>query len=603
MAILFIDNETSSYDFLSSEEFVYTKFRSTEDLNLDCEMFVKNSLLEQHDISVIILPIALKNDYLECSGLCLAHHIRLSKEEKINGIKFIFLTDLSISSLFRLSDLSAILFTTGVSVSSLSKSDLKTLIEELDVSLSSRNIRESYFKYCKINPPLNYESNHSKANEWSLYRIFKMIPKDPGNEKYSEIRNKINTLNYLKSLHFKYLESLYVREGSKTLSPVNVKINELKNTNIALIDDDFSKGWKELFDYLCYKSGANLFFYDFSNKFENSTEQVDEIFKWCLKLIIDCDIAFFIIDLRIHFTDFEKGLQGNNLSGFKLIEKLKNYNPGIQILCLTASNKSWNIKSLYDIGIKYIVNKEDPTVYFTKTQSYNQYLVLEKGLKDCARYSKLRNIVDSLQFIKVLVKSNTWSKSNDIKTNLTEKNGLLDQVLVQIPYIDNPDILSYILLQIFNLIEVYKKYSLYIIANDAKSIEIININGENIEVIKANNTTIISAFELVRARYSFCNSNAKDTLTNIRESKDKKTYSDFNLGLDAEFNIAISSILIFRHKVSNDIIRKLIELRYLRSNIAAHLTGNVDPTLRKIQLEDIEFLLDEVVSPLFCNNI
>jgi len=178
MAVIFIDNETSSYDFLSCEKFVYTKFKSTEDLNLDCELFIENSLLQQQDISAVIIPVALKNDYLECSGLCLAHHIRLRKEEKVNGIKFIFLTDLSISSLFRLSDLSPILFTNGVSVSSLSKSDLQAYVERLDVPLSSKNIRESYFRYCKINPPLNYESNHSKANEWSLYRIFKMIPKD-----------------------------------------------------------------------------------------------------------------------------------------------------------------------------------------------------------------------------------------------------------------------------------------------------------------------------------------------------------------------------------------------------------------------------------------
>jgi len=68
--------------------------------------------------------------------------------------------------------------------------------------------------------------------------------------------------------------------------------------------------------------------------------------------------------------------------------------------------------------------------------------------------------------------------------------------------------------------------------------------------------------------------------------------------LNNSYRIKISTsikficILKFRDNIDNDMIKKIIELWYLRNNLAAHDTGNINKNLRMVRKDDILFLID-----------
>ena len=61
---------------------------------------------------------------------------------------------------------------------------------------------------------------------------------------------------------------------------------------------------------------------------------------------------------------------------------------------------------------------------------------------------------------------------------------------------------------------------------------------------------------------------------------------------DTESLTKMIAVLKFRFGLDNARLKKIIELRYLRSNLAAHDTGNVNTKIREIELDDVLFMVD-----------
>ena len=70
-----------------------------------------------------------------------------------------------------------------------------------------------------------------------------------------------------------------------------------------------------------------------------------------------------ILDLRLHKEDFNNK-PIDEITGFKILEKIKNHNKGIQVIIFSATNKIWNLQALQNAGADGFIIKESPNNNF-----------------------------------------------------------------------------------------------------------------------------------------------------------------------------------------------------------------------------------------------
>jgi DNA-binding NarL/FixJ family response regulator len=193
-------------------------------------------------------------------------------------------------------------------------------------------------------------------------------------------------------------------------------------------------------------------------KDEAKVELIKKIENWLREIFNLVDsIDIFIIDLRLHDDDFsEQDFQ--NLSGIQIIKFLKKYNPGIQVVVSTASNKVWNYQKCLDLGVKYFSVKESPETYNTRSEtiaSYNHFSnQLSNAVKDiflAVIFRKIEDLKNNNIFSKI-----TLEKDKKSANLIIEKNGLLDQIF-NLLRLDNSDeaIIHQCLLIAFQILENY----------------------------------------------------------------------------------------------------------------------------------------------------
>jgi CheY-like chemotaxis protein len=127
-----------------------------------------------------------------------------------------------------------------------------------------------------------------------------------------------------------------------------------KEIRVLYIDDDVEKGWDEIFCYLLYDVNK-LNFEEFGSDFNdlNQTNIIENSFKKAK------DFDIIILDLRLHEKDYNE-TNPQKLTGFRILEKIKEYNQGIQVFIFSASNKIWNLQALQEKGADGFIMKESP---------------------------------------------------------------------------------------------------------------------------------------------------------------------------------------------------------------------------------------------------
>ena len=192
-----------------------------------------------------------------------------------------------------------------------------------------------------IKPPLSYKSHHSVTNEWSILRWSKYLAINC--EELEKLQKDIST-----SLYYAWLHAIYpISEIQKSN---NKHINAGK---ILLIDDEADKGWNFFFKNLFLKNHYRSIGENFKKK------KVDEIVEDAIQTVEEFKPDLVILDLRLHDDDFDQ-TDPEGLSGVKILQKIKNYNPGIQVLGFSASDKIWNYLALEKYNIDGYILKEAP---------------------------------------------------------------------------------------------------------------------------------------------------------------------------------------------------------------------------------------------------
>lgn len=234
-----------------------------------------------------------------------------------------------------------------------------------------------------IKPPTSYKSHHSIANEWSILRWAKALNLNIINEKRLEkIETDIGTSLYYKFLNTKYPISINNTFKSKIL---------LNSGKILFIDDEVDKGWDAIFKTICNAKSYTSFGQDFKNW--DQSKIIDESFKKAK----DADVI--ILDLRLHDDDFDEK-DSKEITGYKLLRKIKEHNKGIQVIIFSATNKIWNLQALQEAEADGFIMKESPKDStdgkFTTQSIENIYKTIDK----CLEYSFLKKYFEKLNYLK-----------------------------------------------------------------------------------------------------------------------------------------------------------------------------------------------------------
>ena len=328
------------------------------------------------NIEKLIIPVRLGNDDAEYLGLRVGLHIRLTKNRYDERFRFIPLIFASVSEskerilgnqIERNSILSAILvFTKGCTI--VDFFDLEEAVNGFNEVIDNDILRIDLLKKLVISD--ERLQGHQLANEWGVFRL----------AKFAGI--KLTSIKLPTDLFFKYQFSKSDRDiqphGKRSIGLQN------KGCNALLIDDNAEIGWVEVLQHIL-QSHINLH----SSKLEVLTtfEDADNCQNYESK-----DVVFLDLRLKPEEDRVAETLSLEDLSGLKLLRKIKGINKGIQVIVLTASNKAWNMKALLDEGADGYFIKESPEIPVSDDASKANYENLVNAIKEALGKGYLKEI-------------------------------------------------------------------------------------------------------------------------------------------------------------------------------------------------------------------
>lgn len=571
--------------------------------NKDIDTIIHDKIQQFHTLSEvksITIPLSLTDHLMEFSGLRFGHHIRLSKNFAYKDVPLIFYGVFTEVQILKLTKLSHILLTPRVyyfNIVEHSLTDLAEFVKNKTSDFLPNFQLTDFLDKISIEIPDNYQSRHSIANEWALTRYFSILKPNVKITEYEDLKRKVETLNYTKTLHYKYSDCLF---SGQVFNPkkhsYNLIINNIKDKVVGVIDDELEKGWKEFYTYLFSQSGMLNNNYHYYEKFKHKVKAdlIVDLKAWCEEKINNgCTI--FVIDLRLHADDFFKE-NTDELTGIQIVKYIKEKNPGVQIVISTASNKVWNFQKCISMGINKFSVKESPETNNKREETKNELIHFVKNIEAAASESFLAKLYRDIQDLKQCVCFENNDSEKEFKKAVLGRNGIIDQiwnVLLKDSFDDT--MLNQCLLLCFSVLEKYTNLTTICNFEQDESTRGGNVFGRNNEMVNiftANSPNEISTLLVLKyGTFSF-QINTHQTPISIEYYHEKVLKSAYHSGLDVTALVKIVSVLKYRDKIDESRINELLKLRYYRSNIAAHNTGNIDQSKYKISAHNIVWFID-----------
>jgi CheY-like chemotaxis protein len=348
LKILLIHNDNINFSLIESNEFNNSFFFGVTKQALlrkgfSFDAHIHDELLKcfsdniQYDLIVIPASLSLDN-YIEFTGLRVAHHVRLTKEFNHQNVPLLIISEEEPSQIRKLTSLANIFFTSGVFHSKnqdtkLIFDEIKKLFQEGMCPIDQLQFEE-FLNIIHVEPPPNFDFKHSVVNEYAIYSWSKMVG----------LTNSEIEIELMTRLYFKYLDAV---NGSHSIRDEDQfgfkKINIDRPSKILLIDDEANKGWGSFYKTI---AGDNV---------EVIVPEIDytvdegEILNRVKEEIHHYNPEVILLDLRLSENDLRKE---NGLTGVKILSDLEedpNINKGTRIIITSASNKIWNY---LDAGIR-----------------------------------------------------------------------------------------------------------------------------------------------------------------------------------------------------------------------------------------------------------
>ncbi len=522
---------------------------------------IHNELIEcfedgiQYDLIVIPASLSIEN-YIEFTGLRIAHHIRLTPEFKHIKTPILILSEENPSQIAKISSFANIFFTKGIFHTSTQVPDKLSFeineLKESGLKLLSESDYNSFLDKIKIDPPPNYDNRHSVANEYAMYSWSKAIGLE--NEK---IEKELGS-----RLYFKYLDCVIQNNHIGPLDISALKIEVKEEVRILLIDDEAEKGWGQFYDKL-FGNGIELIVPENDEIDYNagSKEIKDDV----IKLIKSKKPHLVLLDLRLSDTDTGKtsGLTGIEI--IKELEKKDEINKGIRIIITSASNKIWNY---LDAGIRNshlldgVILKSNDRIF--DKHPVNTIIDIVKTSIPKAIF--LKEVYSLIETIKNLSSGLDESFLDKIPTYLDIAFKLVNDSYTQPKYMNYAYLQAYQVLELFlhsNNILVQNEDETYVFNNKRKIIARKLIKGGLINDQNAFDVRIIALQNILREEQD---TEKKKTL---QESIDK--YEKWKRNENEEFNNNYFYFEPLRCKIND----KLVEYSFDVNRIQKSAKGQI----------------------------
>lgn len=321
------------------------------------EDFTRNvkEWLNERVYKQIFLPISFGSTLSDFNGLRLAVHIRTTST--LNQLVPIYIYSYVDLSYLLDNEYFNILKTKNIFLIDYSKYSFENAVKN-NVDVFDENELLIELAKIELKTPKNYYDNHSIANEWAIYRWVKTL-----NITDSEIVKIIQKVQ--NDLYFKYLQSLYPISTNSVISEKELKIPfSGAAPKILYVDDEADKGWYEIFCNILYDNNQFDFSY-LGDELKNISKKeiIDLVFNQVVGNETDLNSRYAItdillLDFRLHDSDFTE-MNIEEITGYKILKKIKEYNPGIQVIVISATNKIWNLQALQDVGVDGFILKEN----------------------------------------------------------------------------------------------------------------------------------------------------------------------------------------------------------------------------------------------------
>ena len=568
MKKLLIHSNNTSFNntelFPLAEQFVFDV-----DFDKDVDFYINENLtdgglkqkLEKCDI--VFIKVSLSKNYLEYLGLRLAYHIRLTNNIGTKAyMPIVFIAEESFQYLGLTHPEPSIFFTKGIYLIKESLDDYKkTLKWFIDGRIKPLDDFSSFVNSIIINPPANYLSHHSIANEWSILRWAKVLGIATEIEALKEVRISIESLLYYKFLQAKYpIEA----EPEKAAFKINGK------GRILYIDDEWNKGWDVVLEKFV-SSSPDIVFESLKYDFKDKTHE--EILAECKMKITSSNPDAVLLDLRLSNSDFTNSHNSLHLTGYKVLKAIKLINPGIQVIIFTASNKVWNFTELHKAGCDDFILKESPELSTDNEYSRNAITKMASSVSNAFKMSFLKKVYLKMAEVeKQIPVANNEEEADFIirlQNNLNIAFKLLTDTKISAKYF------NYAYLQLFQIIEDFSNLS-YVFSKGSDCF--VYIKDKEVCV----NKTLIDKWET-----SISFTDKYRIIHKVLPIAEKRKRLDTNY--------IVSAILIFRLGYDNSSALSWTDIYTIRNTKAAHY--NIDDGLNEEAIFTLLDFIKNFISP------
>jgi len=411
----------------------FTNSMAFKPTHVNIDNYITNDIIpkiKESDYEIIYIKDNLSSNYLELYGLRLIYHIRLSQELGSKRLlPIVLLSDLDSHLLNKLTIMGRILFTKNIFITNNSIDSVK-FFENLTIKVFEENEYEnSFLNIIEVEAPKDYLSHHDISNEWAIYRWSEFLKVE--SKAIQNNREKISSM-----LYFKYLLAKNPIEIKKKNGIQFVPRPPENSGKILYIDDEWAKGWSDILKkYFSKNKDIEFETFEYNFKDNNKFKIISSIKNICVEYNPDV----ILLDLRLTQSDHES-IEVNNLTGIKITEIIKEINPAIQIIMLTATSKSVILENLYKHGILGYIKKEHPH---------------DMGISTKENFDKLKNLVDKGLDKKYL--KEIWNIQNRIKPFSPDIKIEIDSVF-EILDSDMKNRFIYAMFAIFKSIEMINDY-------------------------------------------------------------------------------------------------------------------------------------------------
>ncbi|MEZ7867612.1 MAG: response regulator [Paludibacteraceae bacterium] len=506
----------------------------------------------ENTIDIIYVPVFLEsNNYLNYTGVEFALHWYFYLSQQNRAFSIVLLGVETQLAFFKHCKYGNFLKSPNVHYIDYNYSVIKNAETKIIPKLCTSEEYIKAIKEIQIKRPSSYRTHHSIANEWAIYRWANAIDAND-----SDIENIIS--NVKQQLYFAYLRTIYPVSQINKLSERQLKIESKTKPKVLYIDDEADKGWyKILYKIL---NDINSFEFDYlGNELKMKTK--DEIIEFSISKVANMGADIVILDFRLHESDFDNKL--DDVTGLKILLKIKELNPGIQVIIFSATNKIWNLLELQKAGADGFILKESPEKSIDGNFTQNSLEKLITELSVCLKMCPLKSIYERIS----KVRSNVTFNS-ELEKLISQKleTGFL---LINQSRIENQDYyINHAYLELFQVIEAF----LYEVFEEDQNAYVKLNDGKTICVQQVFSNKISKAI-------TFTRNNKYEMYKNESEIKNNRIPR-----LDTNFKV--SSVLIFKYGNTNSSERKWTDIYTLRNGKAAHFD--------KEKIEDL-ITFDEII--------